>query len=115
MLLQKLTVLVCEDEPLIALDLQFELAEAGATTLIATTVADGLGIVRSQRVDLAVLDMNLGGKDSAPIAAELEARKIPYLVYSGFVTGADDQRSIAKPAASSELVSRLAKLKGRQS
>lgn len=113
-LLQNLTVLVCEDEPLIAFDVQRELADAGATTLLATTVERGLFIVKTQLIHGAVLDLQLSGEDSTPIAAQFEDRKIPYLIHSGFVSGTSDPRAVSKPAAVGELVMRLAVLLGRQ-
>jgi DNA-binding response OmpR family regulator len=113
-LLQNLTVLVCEDEPLIAFDVQCELADAGATTLLATTVERGLFIVKTQRIDAAVLDLQLGAEDGTPIATQLEDRKVPFLIHSGFVSRTSDPRTIPKPAAVGELVMRLAVLLGRQ-
>ena len=71
-------VLVVEDESLIAM-----LVEDGLETLgyevvgPVGTVDAALRIVEQTPFDLALLDINLGGKQSFPIAEALEARGIP--------------------------------------
>lgn len=44
MLLKGLTVLVCEDEPLIAMEVQDELTAAHATVLLAHSLRDGFAV-----------------------------------------------------------------------
>jgi CheY-like chemotaxis protein len=78
-------VLVVEDESLIAM-----LVEDGLETLgyevvgPVGTVDAALRIVEQTPFDLALLDINLGGKQSFPIAEALEARGIPYVFLTGY-------------------------------
>lgn len=78
-------VLVVEDESLIAM-----LVEDGLETLgyevvgPVGTVDAALRLVEQTPFDLALLDINLGGKQSFPIAEALEARGIPYVFLTGY-------------------------------
>jgi DNA-binding response OmpR family regulator len=86
-------VLVVEDESLIAM-----LVEDGLETLgyevvgPVGTVDAALRIVEQTPFDLALLDVNLGGKQSFPIAEALEARGIPYVFLTGY-----DRHSLPLP------------------
>lgn len=72
--------LVVEDETLIAMMLEDLLSEAGCDVAhIAGNVTDGSAVAREQPLDLALLDLRLGGgEDSLPIAALLQQRGIPF-------------------------------------
>lgn len=80
-------ILVVEDEYFIASDLKRALTAQGAHVVgPAGTLAQGLALVREAAIDAAVLDVNLDGANSYPIADELAGRGTPYL----FLTGYDD-------------------------
>jgi CheY-like chemotaxis protein len=80
-------VLVIEDEYFIASDLTRALRDAGAHVVGPSgDVTRGIALVEGRTIDAAVLDINLEGADSYPIADALRARNIPFL----FVTGYDD-------------------------
>ncbi|MCM5525352.1 response regulator, partial [Xanthomonas hortorum] len=67
-------VLLVEDESVVAMLLEDCLIELGYE--IAATVGDvdaGLEEVKKGNLDLALLDVNLGGSYSFPIAEELDA------------------------------------------
>lgn len=78
-------VFVAEDEFLVALLLEEELRSLGFSivgpfaSLAAATEAS-----RRERFDVAVLDVNLAGEMVYPLAAELEARKVPVLFVTGY-------------------------------
>lgn len=79
-------VLIVEDEYFIASDLKKSLAAKGAH--IVGPVGDlvgGLRLADSERVDAAILDVNLGGSNSYPLADRLAEREVPHM----FVTGYD--------------------------
>jgi CheY-like chemotaxis protein len=76
------SILIVEDEPLIALDVHETLGEAGASLLAATTLAEALDMLTYAHVTAAVLDMNLGGPDCAAMCTELHCRSIPFLFYT---------------------------------
>lgn len=85
--LQGLNILLVEDEYLIAADIETTLMRQGATIVgLAPTVADALIVIdQAERLDCAVLDVNLGGETSFPVADALIIRNVPVL----FVTGYD--------------------------
>ncbi len=79
-------ILVVEDEYLIALSLQDSLESAGSVVLgPAASVDKAIKTIESEpHIDAAVLDVNLGGAPSYPVADTLIARKIPFIFTSGY-------------------------------
>src|SRR3712207_6042397 len=84
-------VLVVEDEALVAMTVEDELLEAGADVVGPhADLRDALRWVEALGpggIDLAVLDANLGGVSSQPLAAALADRGIPFVLATGY--GAD--------------------------
>ena len=67
-----LRVLVGEDEPLIAMEIEEVLSDAGFESVqLAATVEQALLLVEADGCDAAVLDANLGGMSAEPVAAAL--------------------------------------------
>ncbi len=84
-------VLVVEDELMIVLMLEDILTEAGFEIAgVATKFEAALASVETCAFDAAILDANLAGVSSAPVAAALTARAIPFLVVSGYATTQQD-------------------------
>lgn len=78
-------VLIVEDESLIAMLLEDLLTEMGyAVAGMAATVTDALALLEQQRIDLAVVDVNLGGESCFPVADALQQRAIPFLLTTGY-------------------------------
>ena len=80
-----LRVLLVEDEMMVALLLETMLTDLGHQ--VAGPVArleKGLEMVEREAIDLAVLDVNINGRDVYPIAAALEARGIPFIFATGY-------------------------------
>ena len=50
----------------------------------ASTVAEALALVNSERLDGVLLDGNLNGESSGPVAIELRSRSIPFIVATGY-------------------------------
>ncbi|MDB5569264.1 MAG: two-component response regulator [Hyphomicrobiales bacterium] len=78
-------VLVVEDDALIALDIEQMLLDLG--DLIVTVVHDvasALAVLERERPDVGVLDVELGGQDSAPIAERLAAAGKPFVFLTGY-------------------------------
>ena len=80
-------VLVVEDETLIAMLLETMIVDLGGT--IAGSVARldrALEFVRNPAigVDLAVIDVNLGGEEAFPVAEALAARGVPFAFSTGY-------------------------------
>ena len=66
------SVLIVEDETLIAMDLQDMLEDAGYRVIGPVgSVAAALQLLGSERPDLALLDVNLGGENVFKVASEL--------------------------------------------
>lgn len=80
-----LRVLLVEDEALNIIHAEDLLADLGHTVVeVATTLADGLEAARLLDVDLAVLDLNLSGTLSFPVAQALERRGVPFLFLTAY-------------------------------
>lgn len=78
--------LLVEDEVLVALDIEEQLASLGFTVVgPAARVADGLRLADEARpLTIAVIDVSLGGEASWPIARLLKARGTPFLFLTGY-------------------------------
>ncbi|HEX3918128.1 MAG TPA: response regulator [Caulobacteraceae bacterium] len=84
-------ILLVEDEGLVALmledmleDLGFEVACSAATVAQALSWLDAGGAL-----DLALLDVNLGGEPVFPVADALKARGVPFAFSTGYGEGHD--------------------------
>jgi DNA-binding NtrC family response regulator len=81
-------ILVVEDEYLVAdyiagvlEDLGYEVV--GPVPTIPEAIA-AIAAIASEKLDAVLLDANLGGTSSAPIAEELAARRQPFVVVTGY-------------------------------
>lgn len=78
-------VLVLEDEALIALTLMDTLRSFGCTIVgPAANSAAALALVQQKAPDLAVLDVNLAGSSSAPVAHVLREAGVPFVYCTGY-------------------------------
>ncbi|MCC7271598.1 MAG: response regulator [Alphaproteobacteria bacterium] len=90
-------VLVVEDEAMIAMLMEDMLAEAGCgTTIVAATLEDALRDAEDAAIDLAIVDLNLAGKDALPVAAVLRRRAVPFVFSTGYGAGGlpDEHRGV---------------------
>ena len=78
-------ILAVEDEHLIAMDLQDILESWGCTVIgpVATSQA-ALDLIKTDLPDAAVLDVNLNGETSEPIADALRSGGCPFLVMTAY-------------------------------
>jgi len=77
------TILVVEDEALIALSIESALQDLGYDALIAATVEQAHSHLATADIRLAVLDYKLREGKTTGIAATLRERRIPFVVCSG--------------------------------
>jgi DNA-binding response OmpR family regulator len=78
-------ILIVEDEYLLGFSLLEDLTEAGADVVgPISTVDEALQIVTSETFDLAVLDINVRGEMSFPVADALLARNVPLVFLTGY-------------------------------
>ena len=109
-------VLVVEDETLVAMLVEDTLADSGVTVLgPVATVAEALALLGQERPDMAVLDLNLAGETSEPVADALVAMEVPFVVASGYGAAGVPARLagvpvLAKPYAPEDLIAALARL-----
>lgn len=109
-------VLLVEDESLVALLAEDILVEAGYEVVLCMTLHDALSQAGQAEVEVAVLDINLGGAMSYPVADMLRARGIPFVFATGYgVAGLrDDLKSapvIQKPYSPATLIGSVAGLR----
>jgi CheY-like chemotaxis protein len=80
-----LSILMVEDQLLIAMDVQTMLAREGAATVeTASSVKEALHSLTIVQPDVAILDVNLGNGSSIPVAHALAARGIPFVFATGY-------------------------------
>ena len=84
--LQGIKTLIVEDEPLVSMLVEDVLTEFGCVIVgTAASVSEALSHVTGQsELDVAILDVNLRGENSFPIADALIARGIPFIFATGF-------------------------------
>ncbi len=89
-------VLLVEDEYLIAHDLCTKLEDVGAVVIgPEPSVQRALRrVVEEAAIDVAVLDINLGGEKAFPVADALNRRDVPFVFSSGY---GDDMASARYP------------------
>lgn len=109
-------VLLVEDEVIVALGIEDMLQALGCTVVgPAYSVAAGEGFAASEELDAAVLDINLGGAVSEPIAQALARRGIPFCFSTGYGASAvpaqfADRALLRKPYTSRDLAEVLLRL-----
>ena len=104
------SILVVENELLIAMDIAQALEAAGANATMTTTARHAIILADHDGLAGAIMDHGLSDGDSTAVCARLKERGIPYISYSGYdpVKGADpDAPYISKPASMNVLLSAL--------
>jgi CheY-like chemotaxis protein len=83
------TILVVEDESLVAMLLETILEDMGCATLgPISTVEEALSVVGDgQAFDGALLDVNVAGKEVFPVAQALKERGVPFVFSTGYGEG----------------------------
>lgn len=113
-----MTVLVVEDDFIVAYDMQMMLEEQGACVLgPATSLAEAQKLLAKQRPTVAVLDVNLNGEYVFPLAEELRTREVPFVFATAY---ADEDRlfpvaarsapRLSKPVLPNVLIAQLIRL-----
>ncbi|MGA0531657.1 ATP-binding protein [Hansschlegelia sp. KR7-227] len=96
---QRSTVLVCEDEPVIASIYAEQMRDAGFAVIVAGGVREALQAMKSSAVDAVLVDLNLPDGDGFGLMRDLRAspkgRRMPIVVVSG-----DAERRRSDPRAS---------------
>ena len=109
-----LLVLLVEDENLVAILLEDMLAELGHSVVgPVARLSKALEMVQHEPIDVAILDVNINGEQSYPIAEALAARNIPFLFSTGYGQGSlptqyRDRPMLQKPFRKHDLEELLA-------
>ena len=112
-------VLIVEDEAIIAMTAEDMLEELGfVTAAVASTLAEAEAAVARGNFDVVLLDINLNGVESLPVAARLEAAGLPFIFTTGYGAGGRDSRYagvplVTKPYQPRDLAEAIAKALGR--
>lgn len=108
-------VLVVEDELLVALLVEDMLYDAGCIIVGPfARVPEALVAAQVERIDVALLDVNVADEKVFPVAYALEERDIPFLFVTGYGEAAlppdrPDWEACAKPFLPRQLAARLAR------
>ena len=108
--LNRQSILVVEDEALIAYDLTMALEAEGASVTSTNTVRHALILIEHDGLAAAIIDHALSDGESTLVRARLKERGIPYVAYSGFETSEAGCVHIGKPATPEMLMEALEKL-----
>lgn len=82
---RNLTVLIVEDEALIALDIEMIVEDHGYGVLGPVSSVDkALKLLESHRPDVGLLDVNLNGETITPVARRLRDLNVPFVLISAY-------------------------------
>jgi CheY-like chemotaxis protein len=77
--------LIVEDEPMVAWLLDDMLVDFGCVVVgAADRLDEALAMIEDQPIDAVVLDVNLRGQMSYPVADALAARGVPFVFTTGY-------------------------------
>ena len=86
--LRGVRVLIVEDEMMVSILLEDMLSDIGCSPVgPATRIERALKLIENAGFDVAILDVNLNGDETYPIADALAARAIPFVFASGYSAG----------------------------
>jgi CheY-like chemotaxis protein len=111
---RKLRVLVVEDEAIVAMFIEDTLAELGHQAVaIAGRMDKAADLAKTLDIDLAILDVNLNGEHTYPLAEILSGRNIPFVFATGYGRASLSERwtdatMVQKPFQSRELAAAIA-------
>ena len=101
---------------LVLLNVEDMLADLGCTSVSAAATADqALALIAAQSFDAAVVDVNLDGRMSYPVADALSARGVPFVFSTGYSgqsldDGYRDRPVLGKPYRAVDLAAILTRL-----
>ncbi len=112
-MLAGMRVMVVEDEALLAMWVEDILGEMGCEVVAtASRLDDAMDKARALAMDVALLDVNLAGQLSYPVAEILQARGIPFVFATGYgaaglPNGLQDVPMLPKPFQQDRLAEAL--------
>jgi DNA-binding NtrC family response regulator len=106
------SILIVEDQALIALDLRDALQDAGARAICANAPVGALKLIDAT-LSAAIVDFQLGANDADVIVQALEDSGVPFLIYTGYPAHPLRRMGrtvINKPARIEDLIATLERL-----
>ena len=112
--LSERTVLIVEDETLIALDIAQEFSAHGAHAVMVSTVEQALGALAKAKFAVAIVDHRLGREDASEVIQRLAKLQIPFVIHSGYdeVAAWANAPVVHKPALRQHLIQTVSDLLG---
>ena len=118
-MLNRAPILIVEDEPFIALELQISVEDAGGEVVGPVgSVSAALALLQSCIVAAAILDVHLRDRDVTPVAEALVTLKVPMVFHTAeglpphLLVRYPDAIVYQKPVAAELLLARLAEMIG---
>lgn len=111
------TILVVEDEPLVALDIVESFKQAGASVYTACNLHDGLRLAGHPDLSAAIVDFGLSDGEGTALCERLNERGLPFVLHTGYTHVHEACRTgvvVHKPATAFQLVSTVEKLLHRE-
>jgi DNA-binding response OmpR family regulator len=112
--LSGVTVLVVEDDLLLAIDLEDTLAGMGAVVVdVSHTLDEAMAWADADDFAVAVLDFSLGSDSVTPLARRLARQNVPFILHTGMSRGEPslmewrDALIVEKPASPHTLVAAI--------
>jgi DNA-binding response OmpR family regulator len=112
------SILVVEDEPLVAASVCDALADEGAEVVTAHDLATALEAALNGTFSAAIVDLALAGDDTGAVCTALKSRQVPFMFLTGFDTH-DLLRewatipTLVKPTGEAELLAKVGALFSR--
>lgn len=81
----KLKVLIVEDESIVAMMIEDLIVDMGHEVVgTAGRLEQALSLAQQLAVDFAIVDVNLNGQHTYPVAEALQARGVPFVFATGY-------------------------------
>jgi ActR/RegA family two-component response regulator len=108
-------ILLVEDEPLVAIELDSALRASGARVVSAGYVESALFTTEHPDLSAAVVDLHLGDGSGVAVCRRLRHLRVPFLVYTGYprvliAPEWSDVPVISKPARSEDIITQLVQM-----
>jgi DNA-binding response OmpR family regulator len=110
------SILVVEDEPLIAMDVQLTFEGSGAELHIANSIDEAMPWAKRDGLCLGVLDYGLADGKCTELYRYLQRRGVPFIIYTGYDVPEDQRYGgvvVSKPALGKDLLAIADKLLAR--
>jgi CheY-like chemotaxis protein len=104
------SILVVEDEPLIAIEMAALLQTAGAEVFSARTLGEATALLERANLSAAIVDYGMGSEDTSTLCRDLVQRGIRFMFYTGYSHmqhAYPDAVVVQKPASERQLVSAM--------